>query len=106
MRRLAGRFPVHYHLMNSPDRPRSVGRVFIEQLANKRRIRYVAERAPPAGDVGGFHLGYHVFFPECERRRDTPNATLFSYNATRDRAMMATIASRLDRFGAAPPPAG
>lgn len=99
--RLSRRFPVHLHLMNSPDRPLSVGCIFMEQFSTAHRIRYVRKRARQQGPWG-FHLGYPVFFPECERHRGQGDATIFSYDAVRDPPMLATIGVLMDRYSSNP----
>ena len=97
VRKLSRRVPVHLHLMNSPDRPLSVGCIFMEQFSTAHKIRYVRKRASQQ-ERWGFHLGYPVLFPECERHRGQGDATLFSYDASRDPPMLETIDRLMDRY--------
>ena len=101
-RKLAKRFTTFMHLGNNPDATRSDGCRFIESLNTARRIDYVRQRAGQQA-TWNFRFQYPVFFPECERNRGSRDATIFTYNATRDGPMMPTIGELMDKYEPAAP---
>lgn len=96
-RELAKRVTTFMHLGNDPYTQRSDGCRFIENFTTGQRIAYVRKRA---GQQAKYHFRfeYPVFFPECERHRQGPNATVFTYNAPRDAPMMPTIGALMDQY--------
>jgi hypothetical protein len=106
VRKLAQRATVFFHLGNSPNLTNSDGCQFIEKFSASRRINYVRQRASQQA-ANDFRFAYPVFFPECERNRNQRNETIFTYNASRDGAMLPTINGLMDQYMpvTAPPPA-
>ena len=101
VKKLSKRVPVFFHLGNSPGFASSDGCQFIEGLSTKRRIAYVGKRAGQQAAYG-FRFGYPVYFPECERNRNTRNPTIFAYEAPGDDPMMTAIDDLMNRFTPAP----
>ena len=102
VRRLAQRTTVFFHLGNSPNLNYSDGCKFIEDYSTAKRIAYVRMRAAQQ-EANHFRFAYPVLFPECERDRGHPEATIFTYNAFRDGAMVDTIGGLLDQYAPAAP---
>lgn len=97
VRKLAQRVRVFFHLGNSPNLADSDGCQFIEDYTTAKRVAYLRKRA--AGQAANnYRFAYPVFFPECERNRGQRNATIFTYNATRDGPMMGTIGQLMDQY--------
>ena len=97
MRRLTRRAAVFFHVGNSPFNNLSEGCRFIGDFSTGHRIRYLRKRAGQQARYR-FHLGYPVFFPECERRRHRSTASVFTYDAVRDPPMMQAIAGLMDTY--------
>ncbi len=97
VRELAKRSTVFFHLGNSPGFANSDGCVFIEKYSTAKRAAYVTRRAGQQ-DKYNFRFAYPIFFPECARKRDTPQVEIFAFNATRDGAFFETVGNLLERF--------
>ncbi len=97
VRALTRRAAVFFHVGNSPFNNSSEGCRFIGSFSTGHRIRYLRKRAGQQARYR-FHLGYPVFFPECERRRHRSTATVFTYDAVRDPPMMQAIAGLMDTY--------
>jgi hypothetical protein len=96
-RQLAQRVTTFMHLGNDPDDAQSDGCRFIEEFNTSQRIAYVRKRAGQQA-ANNFRFEYPVFFPECARNRGRQTPTVFTYNATKDKPMMPTIGSLLDKY--------
>lgn len=97
VRRLAKRVPVFFHLGNSPGIASSDGCVFIQKFSTAKRQAYVRKRAGQQAKYD-FRFAYPVFFPECQRKRNTQHPELYSYNASKDGPMLDTIDQLMDRY--------
>jgi hypothetical protein len=94
---LAKRTTVFFHLANSPAFANSVGCVWIEKYSSDNRTAYINRRARQQATYD-FRFAYPAFFPECQRKRSTPDPVVFAYNAVRDRPVFDAIGSLLDRY--------
>jgi hypothetical protein len=97
VRDLAKRTTVFFHLGNSPGFANSDGCRWIEDFSSAKRKAYLARRASQQ-DQYNFRFSYPTFFPECARKRSSPNPILFAYNFTNDEAVSAAIGGLLDRY--------
>ena len=97
VRALAKRTTVFFHLGNSPAFANSDGCVWINEFSSPKREAYITRRAGQQADYN-FRFSYPAFFPECQRKRSTPNPLIYAYNSVNDEPVFAAIGSLLDRY--------